>query len=59
VSFVGLAGDSSGNLYAGGYNRIFTIDTSTGAATQVVGTPGQTYQVAGDLEFVGSTLYYT
>jgi hypothetical protein len=55
---VGLAGDGSGNLYAGGNSRIVSINTTTGLATQI-GAGGGVYDVAGDLEFVGGSLYLT
>lgn len=57
--YVGLAGDSSGTLWAGGTNTIYTVNTSTGTATPVGNNTGYTYAVEGDLEFVGSTLYLT
>jgi hypothetical protein len=64
-----LQGASNGTLYAAGgpadcgvppfppCNQFFTVNTTTGAATEV-GSPG-TYSASGDLEFIGSTLYLT
>lgn len=53
-SLVGLAGDSSGNLWAGGTNNVYEINPSVSAAATVVGTGGGGYQTEGDLDFDGS-----
>jgi hypothetical protein len=53
----GLAGDSSGNLYAGGYGEIFAINPATGLAGMSLGGGNQGYNVSGDLDFIGNTLY--
>ena len=55
---VGMAGDGSGHLYAGGNGRIVSINTATGLATQI-GAGGGAYDVAGDVEFIGGLLYLT
>jgi hypothetical protein len=46
---------SDGSLYGAGGNKFFTIDTVTGAATQV-GSAGL-YNSAGDLAFLNGALY--
>ena len=60
----GMAGDSSGNLYAGGTNNVYQINTGTGAATaattgSITGNPPGFYTIAGDLEFANGTMYGT
>jgi hypothetical protein len=58
-SLVGLAGNNTGGLYAGGNNAIYTVNTATGVATAAGTNTGLPYAVEGDLEFIGSTLYLT
>jgi hypothetical protein len=60
--FNALTFNSSGVLYAAGQgtSKIYTINTSTGAATAVAGETNATADnSAGDIEFIGSTLYMT
>ena len=52
-SLVGLAGDTSGTLWAGGTNNVYTLNLGSGAASQV-GTGGGGYATEGDLDFDGS-----
>ncbi len=55
--FVNALGfDRAGVLYGAGNNTLFTINTSTGAASPV-GTGA--FISAGDLDFVGNTLFLT
>ena len=57
-----LTFSSTGVLYAAGVNtsKIYTINTSTGAATAVATeTNSSADNSAGDLAFIGSTLYLT
>jgi hypothetical protein len=59
-SLVGLATDSSGNLWAGGNGDVYTIDPSVSALATPVGSGGNGYTTAGDLDFDGSgNLYLT
>ena len=70
VTDIGSTGDllnaltfnSAGVLYAAGQNlsKLYTINLTTGAATAVSGETNTTnYNTAGDLEFIGNTLYIT
>jgi len=58
IDINGMGTNASGVIYAGGDGNIYTINKTNGLAT-AVGAGGQAYTVAGDLEFVGSTLYLT
>jgi hypothetical protein len=57
-SLVGLAADGN-TLWAGGTNAVYTLNTSTGAATAVGSNTGTAYATEGDLEFVNGVLYLT
>lgn len=57
-SLVGLAGDSAGNLWAGGSNNVYLITPPSATATQV-GSGGGNYTTEGDLDFIGANLYLT
>jgi hypothetical protein len=61
-AFNALTFNSQGVLYAAGINttKMYTINLRTGAATAVPGETNATaYNSAGDLQFVGNTLYLT
>ncbi|MGA3185701.1 MAG: PEP-CTERM sorting domain-containing protein [Bryobacteraceae bacterium] len=58
--FNALTFSSTGVLYAAGIDTtdLFTVNTGTGASTKVSGETTQSdYNSAGDLQFVGNTLY--
>jgi hypothetical protein len=60
-SFNALTFSSTGVLYATGPNttNLYTINTTTGAATRVTNGSNPAYNTAGDLQFIGNTLYMT
>jgi len=55
----GLVFSTQGTLYGSGGTSLYTIDTSTGAASLVGSTGSTTLVSAGDLAFLNGTLYET